>query len=156
MKFSDAFLAAVTTSIIAILILTVLLFVFISPMGSFWGLNAAGTLSWLIGGLVAGFLFASAIQEENRTKAVARIAALVAFIELFAVLIGFPNNTYYGAWTKDTLQTMFQTGSWTTTDWFAHQMLINMAYVTLNLVLALVLGFIGLYAGSMLRKSKKT
>jgi len=72
------------------------------------------------------------------------------------VLIGFSGNSYHGAWTKETLQSMFQTGSWTTVDWFVYEQLGLLMNVALNVVSVLVLGFIGLYAGSMLRKPKKS
>jgi ABC-type long-subunit fatty acid transport system fused permease/ATPase subunit len=156
LKFGDVILAVAAFSVIYVLVVAVLLMVLISPMGSYLAMNTAGIVSILIAGLLAGFLFAGQIQEESRMKAAGKIAVLLAFVELFAVLIGFPTNSYYGAWTKETLQSMYQTGSWTTTDWFVYEGLATFLNVALNVVLVLVLGFIGLYAGSMLRKPKKT
>jgi hypothetical protein len=155
LKFSDVILAVAAFSVIYILVVTVLLMVLISPLGSYLGMNTAGIVSILIAGLLAGFLFAGQIQEESRMKAVGQIAVLAAFVELFAVLIAFPTNGYYGAWTTETLQGMFSTGAWTTVDWFTYEGMMTYWYVALNVVLTFVLGFIGLYAGSMLRKPKK-
>jgi hypothetical protein len=42
------------------------------------------------------------------------------------------------------------------TDWFYYEAMVLAANTALNGVLALVFGFIGLYAGSMLRKPKKS
>ena len=109
-----------------------------------------------VAGLLVGYLFAVKIQEESRMKAVGKIAVLAAFVQGFAVMISFSANSYYGAWTKEYLQSWFQTGSWTTTDWFVYEELALFMNVALNVVLTLVLGFIGLYIGSMLRKPKKT
>jgi len=156
LKFSDVILAVAASSVIYVLVVVVLLMVLIAPLGSFWGMNTAGIVSILIAGLLAGYLFAVKIQEESRMKAVGKITVLLAFVVLFAVLIGFPTNSYHAAWTKENLQSMFQTASWTTTDWFVYEQLATLMNVTLNVSLTLVLGFIGLYAGSMLRKPKKT
>ena len=156
MKFSDVILAVATASVIDVLLVAVLLMVFISPLGSTWGLNVAAIVSMLIAGLLVGIAFAGQIQEESRMRAVGKIAVLSAFAELFAVLIGFPTNSYYGAWTTETLKSMYSTGAWTTADWFAYEGMMTFLNVALNVVLVLVLGFIGLYAGSMLRKPKKT
>jgi len=156
LKFSDVILAVAAAFVIDIFVLVVLLTVLISPLGSFWGLNSAGMVSGLVGGLLVGYLFAVKIQEESRMKAVGKIAVLAAFVQLFVVLIGFSGNSYYAAWTKETLQSMFQTGSWTTVDWFVYEQLAMLMNVALNVVLALVLVFIGLYIGSMLRKPRKS
>ena len=156
MKFSDAILAVAAAFVIDVLVVVVLLMVLISPLGSYWGLNSAGIVSGLVAGLLVGYLFAVKIQEESRMKAVGKIAVLLAFVQAFAVMISFPSNPYYGAWTKETLQSMFSTVAWTTVDWFVYEELVTFMMVALNVVLALVLGFIGLYAGSMLRKPKKT
>jgi hypothetical protein len=156
LKFSDVILAVASASVIDVLLIGVLLMVFISSLGSYWGLNAAGMVSVLIAGLLVGIAFAGQIQEESRMKAVGKIAILAAFVQLFAVLIGFPGNSYYGAWAKETLQSMYSTATWATMDWFVYEGMVTFLDVALNVVLTLVLGFIGLYVGSMLRKPKKT
>jgi len=156
LKFGDVIMAVAAAAVIGVLVLVVLLTVLISPLGSYWGLNSAGFVSILVAGLLVGYLFAVKIQEESRMKAVGKIAVLLAFVQAFAVMISFPSNSYYGAWTKETLQSIFQTGSWTTVDWFVYEELALFTNVALNVVLTLVLGFIGLYVGSMLRKPKKS
>jgi hypothetical protein len=156
LKFGDVIIAVATAAVIDVVLVAVLLTLFISSMGSTWGLNFAAIVSVLVAGLLVGILFALQIQEESRTKAVGKIAVLAAFSQLFAVLIGFPTNSYYGAWTTETLQSMYSTGAWKTMDWFAYEGMVTFWNVALNVVLTFVLGFIGLYVGSMLRKPKKT
>jgi hypothetical protein len=95
-------------------------------------------------------------KEESRTIAVGEIAVLLGAVESSAVMLANSANGYYSAWVKETLQSMFSTGAWTTTDWYVYEQLALVEQVALNVVLALVLSFIGLYAGSMLRKPKKT
>jgi hypothetical protein len=156
LKFGDVILAVATTAVLGFLVSTVLLMFLVSPLGAYWGQNTSGILAWLISGLLAGYIFAVKIQEESRIRAVGKITVLLAFVILLALMIMAAGNSYYAAYTKENLQSMFQTGSWTTTDWFVYENLATSVYVSLNVVLTLVLGFIGLYAGSMLRKSKKT
>ncbi len=143
-------------SVINVLVLAVLLMVFISPLGASWGLNVASIVSALTTGLFVGILFAGQIWKESRMKAIGKIAVLAAFVQMFFVLIGDPINSYYGAYAKERLQGMFQTGSWTTADWYVYEGMWTLWTVALTVFLALVFGFIGVYVGSMLRKPKKT
>jgi hypothetical protein len=71
------------------------------------------------------------------------------------VLLSASANGYFNAYVKETLQSTFSTGAWTTTDWFVYTQLALIQGVVLNVVLVLVLSFIGLYVGSMFRKPKK-
>jgi hypothetical protein len=52
---------------------------------------------------------------------------------------------------KDMMQNVFSTTGWTDYDWFAY----SAALISLDFILFVVLGFVGLYVGSML-KPKKT
>jgi len=156
LKFSDAILAVATVTVIFVLVYSVLGIALIPSMDAYLGQNIAGLISMLIAGLLVGFLFAGKMQEESKIRAVGKIAVMFAFVTLFVVLIAFSGNSYYSAWTKETLQGMFSTGAWTTMDWFVYQQLVTFFNLALNAVLALVLGFIGLYVGSMLRKPKKS
>jgi hypothetical protein len=156
LKFGNVVLAVALMEVISVLIDFVLFAVLISPLGSRWGLNVSSIVAGLVASLLAGYVFALRIQEESRIRSVAEITVLGGFVQAFAVMIVFPTNPYYAAWTKETLQSMFQTGSWTTMDWFAYEELALTEMLVLNVVLALVLGFVGLYAGSLLRKPKKS
>ena len=110
----------------------------------------------LVAGLAVGCVFAGKIQEESRMRAVGKIAVLFGAVMSSAVMMGASANGYYSAWVKETLQSMYSTGAWTTMDWYVYGQLALAGQVALNVLLALVLGFIGLYAGSMLRKPKKS
>ena len=110
----------------------------------------------LVAGLVAGCVFAGKIQEESKMRAIGKIAVLFGAGMLFATMIALSANGYYSAWVKENLQSTFSTGAWTTTDWYVYEQLTLAGQVALNVLLALVLGFIGLYAGSMLRKPKES
>jgi hypothetical protein len=156
LKFSDVILAVATVGLIAVLVDVVLGMALIPSMGSYLGLNSSFILSELIAALVGGIVFAGKIQEESRIRAAGKIAVLLGAVEAFAVLLSASANSYFSAYMKETLQSMFSTGAWTTTDWFVYTQLGLLWGMALNVVLVIVLGFIGLYVGSMLRKPKKS
>jgi hypothetical protein len=156
LKFSDVIMALATLAVIDVFVYFVLGIALIPSIGSYWGLNSAGIVSVLVAGLVAGFIFAGQIQEESRTRAIGKIAVLFGAVTSSAIMGSLSANGYYSTWIKETLQSTYSTGAWTTTDWFVYEQLWLTGQVALNVLLALVLGFIGLYAGSMLRKPKKS
>ena len=156
MKFSDVILAVATVGVIDVLVYFVLGIALIPSIGSYWGLNSAAIVSMLVAGLVAGFVFAGKIQEESRIRAVGKIAVLFGAVMSSAAMIAPSANGYYNAWVTEYLQSTFSTGAWTTTDWYVYGQLVLAFQVALNVLLALVLGFIGLYVGSMLRKPAKS
>jgi hypothetical protein len=156
LKFSDAILAVATFAVIDVLVYFVLGMALIPSMGSYWGLNSSFILSVLVAGLVVGCVFAGKIQEESRIRGVGKIAVLIGAVESAAVMLIASANGYISASIKETLQSMYSTGAWTTTDWSVYTQLALAELVALNVVLALVLSFIGLYAGSMLRKPQKS
>jgi hypothetical protein len=156
LKFSDVILAVATAAVIYALVYYVLGIALIPSMGSYWGLNSAAIVSMLVAGLVVGCVFAGKIQEESKMRAIGKIAVLSGTVMSFAAMISPSANGYYSAWVKENLQSMYSTGAWTTTDWYVHEQLALAGQVALNVLLALVLGFIGLYAGSMLRKPKES
>jgi len=156
LKFSDVILAVATVAVIDVFVYFVLGIALIPSMGSYWGLNSAAIVSILVAALVVGCVFAGKIQEESRIRAVGKIAVLFGAVMSSAVMTSLSANGYYSAWIKETLQSTYSTGAWTTTDWFVYEQLWLAGQVALNVLLALVLGFIGLYAGSMLRKPKKS
>jgi len=155
LKFGDVVMCVASIAVVFVLVYSVLGMALVPSMDSYTGQNIAGLVSMLVAGLVAGFVFAGNIQEESRIRAVGKIAVLFAFVTMFVVLIGFSGNSYYGAWVKEGLQSMYSTGAWKTMDWFVYQQLVTFLNMALNAVLALVLSFIGLYVGSMLRRPAK-
>jgi hypothetical protein len=149
-------MAVATVAVIDVFVYFVLGIALIPSIGSYWGLNSAAIISILVAGLVVGYVFAGKIQEESRIKAVGKIAVLFGAVMSSAVTISVAANGYYNTWVTEYLQSTFSTGAWTTTDWYVYGQLVLAGQVALNVLLALVLSFIGLCAGSMLRKPKKS
>ncbi len=155
MKFGDIILAVALASVANILVLAFLLMLFIPSFDSGLGLNIATISSALITGLIVGLLFAEQIQEESKLKNIGTILLLAGFIQMFYVLIGDPSNSYYEAYARERLQGMFQTGSWTTGDWYVYEGALTTWIVALTVGLTLAFGSLGLIVGIMLRKTKK-
>jgi hypothetical protein len=79
---------------------------------------------------------------------------LFAVVLIFAFLALIAVNPYMDMAMNEGLESTFSTSGWTTWDWVGYSQIAMVMMVALNGVFALVFGFIGLYAGSMLRKPK--
>ncbi len=156
LKFSDVILALATFAVIDVLVDFALGMALIPSLGAYWGINSSFILSALVAGLMVGWVFAGRIQEESSIRAVGKIAILLGAAEIFVVMLSSSANGYYNAWVKESLQSMFSTSAWTTMDWFVYSQFALIEGVVLNVVLVLALGFVGLYAGSIIKKPKKT
>jgi hypothetical protein len=155
LKFGDVIIAAASTAVIEWLIFGVLTFMLV-PVNSYWGFETAALVSLLLAAVVVGYVFAGRIRAESWMKSIGKIVLLFAVWTIFISMIMYSTVGHYGTLVDEGLQNTFSTGSWTTTDWFYYEAMVLAANTALNGVLALVFGFIGLYAGSMLRKPKKS
>ena len=155
MKFGDVITAVASLTVISFLLVFAFLSVLV-PVDSTWGLDVANILSILLASLIVGYVFAVKIQEESRIGAVGRIVILSTVVGAFATMTSLAVNPYMGTYLDESLASMFSTSGWLAKDWLGYSHIVVMMIVALNCVFALVFGFIGLYAGSMLRKSKKT
>ena len=148
MKFSDVIIAAALLFVVAML-LDGFLFVPFAPLKNYMDFVAA-IIGNLIVSIVVGYLFAVQIREESRLRATGSIVLLAtAGFMIFAV--GWSANPLASPAVKDMLQSMFSTAAWTDYDWYAYTAFV----MGLVIILFVVLCFVGLYAGSML-KPKKT
>ena len=146
MEFGDIALATAVFFVLSVL------FYLMPPIAViFQYVSVSFILSVLVAGLVAGFTYGHKIADQ-RIKSIAKILALSAVVlAFFAANMNFLDWTTYQAAGAD------HPGVVATADEF----LLMMPYVTvLQIVLSWIVGgpfaFIGLYAGSMLRKHKKS
>lgn len=151
MKFGDVVTAVASLVVISILYDSALLAVSVPMIMIRWGTVVAGILSILVASLIVGYLFAVKIQEESRRGAIGRIVVLSTVVLTFFTMALLANPLASPA-IKESLDSMFSTSGWTNYDWFVVMVMV----VALEAVIALVFGFIGLYASLMLRKPKKT
>ena len=155
MKFGDIVTAVAALAVVDVLLDFVLLAVFV-PVNSYWGTDVAGIISFLVASLIVGYVFAVKIQEESRTGAIGRIVVLFTVVVMFAAMALFAVNPYTSTAINEGLESNFSTSGWTNSDWFGYSFFAIVMLVAFNVIFALVFSFIGLYAGSMLRKPKKT
>jgi hypothetical protein len=149
LKFGDVVLATASLALIGFLLNSVLRVAFI-PLAS---ADVSELLAWIIAflvtSLIVGYLFALKIQEASRIKAIGKIVVLSSLAVMLLIMVWFANPMANPA-IKDTMTTMFNTSGWTNSDWSVYSALL----ATVDTVVALVFNFIGLYAGSMLKKPK--
>ena len=151
MKFSDMIIATSALALFA-LILNAILLVAFAPLSNNTTSEWLSTIiSYLIVSLIVGYLFASKIQEESRIRAVLGITVLTSLLAIFFFSIWIA-SPFGSPWFKDSLSSNLNTSGWTDYQWSAYTALL----VSLDVLISFVLSFIGLYAGSMLKKPKKT
>jgi hypothetical protein len=107
----------------------------------------AGVISFLVASLTVGYVFALDIQEESRVRAIGVIVVLSAFTYTIFSTIWMANGFAY-PWMRDFMNSMFNRTSWTDYDLNAYAALT----VSLQAIVCVVISFIGLYVGSMLRR----
>ena len=156
MKFQDVIVVVASLTVAFILFDCVFNLALVPATGSNLGAMAAVIVSILVSGLVVGYAFAGKIQEESKMASIGKIVVLFTAVFGLLTTIVYGAIYHYGAYTDETLSSMYNTGSWTNTNWFAYEIMMLVIAVALFVVFALVFGFIGLYAGSMLKKPKKT
>ena len=150
MKFSDMVLATASLVLTGFLLDFVLKGVFVLLSSTMSEVLAYG-IAFLAASFIVGYVFALKIQDEARIRAIGSIVVLSASM-LMLFLMAWIANPIASPWVKDSLENLFNTSGWTNYDWSAYLALV----VALEVLAVLVLSFIGLYAGSMLRKPKKT
>jgi hypothetical protein len=153
LKFSDVIIAMVSLVLVG-LILDALLMVAFGSLNSNSASDIAAIISFLVASLVVGYVFALNIQEESRIKAIGVIVVLSAFALLVfnSVWIASP---FASPLFQDHLNNMFNktTSQWSHYDLNAYAALM----ISLVVIIVSVINFVGLYAGSMLRRpSAKT
>jgi hypothetical protein len=152
LKFSDVIIATVSLVLLGFILDTFLMVAFGAVNPNSTSEMLAFVIAVLVASLVVGYVFALKIQEESRIRATGVIVVLSAFtlLILFAIVIA---NGFAYPWMKDSLNSMFNRTTWTDYDLNAYAALA----VSVQVIIGAVIAFIGLYAGSMLRKpSAKT
>jgi hypothetical protein len=152
LKFSDEIIATVSLVLLGLILNAFLLVAFGSLSASSTSDTLASIISFLVASLVVGYVFALSIQDESRIRATGVIVVLSAFTVLMFVSIWIASGSAY-PWFKDSLNSMFNRTSWTDYDLNAYTALA----VSVEVIIGMVISFIGVYIGSMLRKpSAKT
>jgi hypothetical protein len=153
LKFGDVVMAVATAAVIMVLIQFLLGWILVPAMGYFWGINVDAIISIFLATLITGYVFAAKIWE-SRIKAIAKITILgAAFMMLIAVMQVAALSGDWTAWVKASYTGTTPSSA---SEWYAVESMYLSSQVVLNVVLVLVLAFIGLYIGSMLKRPAKS
>lgn len=150
MKFGDVVMAVASFFLIEILLYTVLMFILL-PLFTSWSADIAGVISVFMTALIVGHLFSQKIQEGTSTEAITKIAVLSAVVLVFGLMILYTNSHMDTAINEIWISGV-STDEWTSIDWLIHWQFSTLLILAYNVVAITGLSFIGLYAGSKLRK----
>ncbi|HVP15940.1 MAG TPA: hypothetical protein VMT42_01060 [candidate division Zixibacteria bacterium] len=156
MKFSDIIIAVASFAVILLFLEVIVGLVLVPAIGWDWGPTVVGIICYLLSGLVVGVIFSRKIWEEAGIKTMAKIIVLGAVLFMLFLAVEIPTP---GDWTplvKQNYQTANPGKTLTTSQWWSVEQAALGEVIALNLSLGIVLSFIGLYIGSMLRKSRKS
>jgi hypothetical protein len=151
LKFSNVVVASASVVLIGFLLDAVVRLPFLSVSSASVNELLAWIIAFLVTSLIVGYVFALRIQEESKIKAIGEIVVLSSLAVMLLVTVWFANPLASPA-IRDSIEGMFSTSGWTNADWSAYSAFV----ATIDVVVAAVLIFIGVYAGSMLKKPKKT
>jgi len=154
LKFGDVVTAVASLVVVDVLILTPLDLVLVSALGFLWGVNVSAFVSGFIAALITGYIFAGKIWEARR-EAIVKITVLTAaLVGVIAMLL--PALPAWSPSVREEFQKMFDITTLSKSEWLGVEMMALYLNVFVNVVVMLVLGFIGLYVGSMLRRPAKS
>ena len=148
MKFGDMIIATVSLVLLGLILDAFLMVGLISMNNDRLADMLSFIIAVLVSSLVVGYVFALRIQEDSRIKAIGVIDVLSAFTIMVFDSVWIC-NAYGSAWFTQDLNSMFTTSGWTPYEYAAYSAVM----VSIITIMGLVIIFIGLYAGSMLRKS---
>jgi len=159
LKFGDLVMCVASMAVIFALITYPLEMVWFSGLGisgmSIWGYMVNMVVSIFLSGLISGYIFAGKIWEARR-EAITKIAVLwAALVMLFAVMAP-ASIADYGSLIKEEYLAANPGATLSTSEWVTWEYMYLDMFTFLMVGFSLVLGLIGLYVGSMLRKPKKS
>lgn len=153
MKFGDVIIAAASVVLFGLIFDAILMAAFVPMNNGSASDPLAYIISFLVVSVIVGYVFALRIQDESRIRAIGSIVILSAFA-LILFTAAWVASPFASPWARDSINNVYTTtatSGWTDYDLAAYSALL----FSLDVIIALVLSFIGLYAGSMLKKPKK-
>jgi hypothetical protein len=148
LKFSDVIMATASMVLIARSLDAVLAVAFVPLNSSTTSDTLAYIICLLVASLIVGYVFAPKIHEESKVKAIGGVVVLSTFVLMVWLMAWFASpqgNPMF----MDSLNSMFNRTQWTHYDLEVYSTLAQTVFTVVGLVVV----FIGLYAGSTLRKS---
>ena len=159
LRFGELVICVALMAVILALIAFPLDMVLFSAVGisgmSSWGSLGCLIVSLFVSALISGYVFAGKIWE-SRIGTIAKITVLWAALVMLVAIIVPATLADWGLQTKEEYLVMYPGATLSASEWVTWEMMSLDMSMFLVVGLALVLGFIGLYVGSMLRKPKKS
>ena len=149
MRFGDIVMCVASLSVILVLV-GIPVEMVLSPALAEWP-YVTSAISYLLTTLIGGYIFAGKIWEEARIKTIAKITVLAAVLMVFYV-ISFPALPHWGLAVRDAYEAANPGVELSNSEWFTVESAVLGQIMFIDVVVVLVLGFIGLYIGSMLRR----
>jgi len=159
LKFGDLVICVASMAVIFALIAFPLEMVWFSALGissmSNWGYIVNLIVSLFLSALIIGYLFAGKIWEARR-ESITKITVLwAALVMLFAIIVP-ASIADWGLSVKEEYLASNPGATLSTSEWVTWEMMFLDMFMLLLVGMALVLGVIGLYVGSMLRRPAKS
>ena len=120
-------------------------------LGSGWLLARARILLSM---LIGGYIFGEKIWEA-RMEAIAKITVLATALMIFYV-ISFPALAHWNPLVEEAYEAANPGTTLSKSEWLGVESMALAQVMFIDVVMVLVLGFIGLYVGSMLRRPAKS
>jgi len=159
LKFGDVVTCVASIAVIFALIFAPLDLVLFSALGisgmTNWGYTVSSIVSVFLSALISGYIFAGKIWEARR-EAITKIAVLwAALVMLFAIIVPAAVADW-GPMAKEEYLAENPGATLSTSEWVTWEYMSLDMFTFLMVGMALVLGFVGLYVGSMLRRPAKS
>jgi hypothetical protein len=123
-------------------------------LGFYWGQNVTAVIAVFLSALIVDYILGKKILEEAKVESMAKTSVLYAVFMGFSVGIG----TLSSDWTqmvKDAYLQANPNATLSASDWYVELNQVASQIALMNIVVVLVLGFIGLYLGSKIRELGK-
>jgi len=158
LKFGDVVIAVALMAVIFALIATPLELVFFSALGisgmTNWGYDVSLIISFFLSALISGYIFAGKLWKARR-ESITKITVLWAALVMLLAVVVPASLADWGPKAKEEYLAANPGATLSTSEWVVWEMMTLDMFMFLVVGMALVLGFIGLYVGSMLRKPVK-
>jgi len=159
LRFGDVVMIVASIAVIFALIAFPLETVLFSALGisgmTNWGYIVSLIVSLFLSALISGSIFAGKIWEARR-ETITKITVLWAALVMLFAIIAPASIADYGLSVKEVYLAANPGATLSTSEWVTWEYMYLDSFTFLMVGMALVLGFIGLYIGSMLRKPKKS
>jgi len=157
LKFGDLVMSVATISVINTLIGFPLELLFISALGLKLGEDIGVFVAMFLSALIGGYIFAGKIWEARR-ETITKITVLWAALVMLIVTMIPGGLAHWGLMAEEEFELMFPGAAEPSTaaEWVSYEMMYNASFMFFVVAIALVLGFIGLYVGSMLKRPAKS